>query len=141
MANSSILGGDRPAETASGKDVDALGPSDSSDSGSDVQTDLGRSALDEGSEGGLPVAHHSDTDSGGTGERGSADPSVPVIGADLMPDRIGLFPSDALDAALSIDDPQAVSADELADSEDEEEEDEDGNPVGDDAAAPGARRA
>ncbi len=141
MANSSILGGDRPAEYASGKDVDALGPSDSSDSGSDVQTDLGRSALDEGSEGGIAIAHHSDTDAGGTGERGSADASAPVMDADLMPDRIGLFPNDALDAALSIDDPQAMSADELAESADEEEEDEDGNPTGDVEATSDARRA
>ena len=37
MTNSSILGGERAARQAPGRDVDALGPSDSSDSGSDVQ--------------------------------------------------------------------------------------------------------
>ena len=68
MATSSILGGKRAPADPKGKDVDALGPSDSSDSGSDVQTDRHRTALpDEGSEGAYPIAHDSTTDAAGTG--------------------------------------------------------------------------
>ena len=37
MSHSSILGGDRAPQQAPGRDADTLGPSDSSDSGSDVQ--------------------------------------------------------------------------------------------------------
>jgi hypothetical protein len=37
MANSPILGGDAVSTRPDGQDVDRLGPSDSSDSGSDVQ--------------------------------------------------------------------------------------------------------
>ncbi|MBS0427440.1 MAG: hypothetical protein JSR41_09160, partial [Proteobacteria bacterium] len=45
MSTDPLLGGSRAPAHAPGKDIDALGPSDSSDSGSDVQTDLHRSAL------------------------------------------------------------------------------------------------
>jgi hypothetical protein len=41
MTSSSILGGERAARQAPGRDADALGPSDSSDSGSDVQGEPG----------------------------------------------------------------------------------------------------
>jgi hypothetical protein len=37
MAHSSILGADRAPSQAQGRDLEALGPSDTSDSGSDVQ--------------------------------------------------------------------------------------------------------
>jgi hypothetical protein len=40
MARSSISGADRAPTQAPGRDVEALGPSDSSDSGSDVQGEL-----------------------------------------------------------------------------------------------------
>ena len=36
MSHSSILGGDRAPQQAPGRDAETLGPSDSSDSGSDV---------------------------------------------------------------------------------------------------------
>ncbi|MET0918411.1 MAG: hypothetical protein ABWY07_08330 [Burkholderiales bacterium] len=121
MANSSILGGDHAPAYPRGTDTDALGPSDSSDSGSDVQVDLGRSAMpDEGSEGALPIAHHGSSDAAGTGERGAADGRDVDEGADILPDRIGTVPDDALDAAISIDDPGAASVEELAVSEDDE---------------------
>jgi hypothetical protein len=130
MANSSILGGEHTPARPRGTDVDALGPSDTSDSGSDVQTDRNRSALpDAGSEGALPIPHDSTSDSAGTGERASADAMNPHTDADLLPDRVGTLPQDALDAAISIDDPVAASADELAtddetDAEDDETQDD-----------------
>ena len=123
MANSSILGGDHAPIHPRGTDLDALGPSDSSDSGSDVQVDRGRTAMpDEGSEGSLAVAHASSSDSAGTGERAAADGRDVEAGADILPDRIGISPSDAMDAAVSIDDPDSAEVQELAASDDEEDD-------------------
>jgi hypothetical protein len=126
MANSSILGGEHVPARPRGTDVDALGPSDSSDSGSDVQADRNRSALpDEGSEGALPISHESSSDAAGTGERGPADASAPHADADILPDRIGTFSQDALDTAVSLDDPEAASPDELATGGVDDAEDDD----------------
>ncbi|MEJ7687364.1 MAG: hypothetical protein WKG52_10435 [Variovorax sp.] len=119
MAASSILGGDHAPSHPPGTDVDALGPSDTSDSGSDVQTDGNRLAIGEASEGAFPIAHGSDSDAAGTGERASADPAAPDEDRDILPDRIGMDPTDALDAAVSVDDPTAASVDELAATEDD----------------------
>jgi hypothetical protein len=126
MSNSSILGGEHAPTYPLGTDVDALGPSDTSDSGSDVQFDRHHSALpDEGSEGAFPIPHHSSSDASGTGERAAAQSDAPRTDADVLPDRIGTVPQDALDAALSIYDPAVASVEELAASEDGDD-DEDG---------------
>jgi len=91
MSNrSSILGGERVARRPIGKDVGALGPSDSSDSGSDVQ---GERAMPTDPDlpdelGALPVRGDSDSDSRGTGERASATGADAPDGADIAPDRI-----------------------------------------------------
>lgn len=130
MATSSILGGDHAPARPRGTDVDTLGPSDSSDSGSDVQTDRNRSALpDEASEGALPIAHGSDTDAAGTGERASADPSAPEDNADILPDRIGTVPPTAGEPSGSVEDPDATDPEDLALARDDDEEGtrEDGN--------------
>ncbi|HSC63493.1 MAG TPA: hypothetical protein VLD35_07665, partial [Caldimonas sp.] len=75
MSHSSILGGDRAAQQAPGRDAETLGPSDSSDSGSDIQgaTRL-KTEPEEGEEtgGATPIVEDSDSDSGGTGERAEA---------------------------------------------------------------------
>ena len=99
MSNSSILGGESAATRASGRDVDALGPSDSSDSGSDVQGErsMATEADNPGELGGLPVELGSDSDSGGTGERGSATGEWGRDGADILPDRVIGAPDDASD--------------------------------------------
>jgi hypothetical protein len=73
MAYSSILGADRAPVQPSGRDAELLGPSDSSDSGSDA---LGTDEL------------HGDSDSSGTGERGSVDAREDREGADILPDHI-----------------------------------------------------
>ena len=90
MSNSSILGGTSAPSQASGKDVDLLGPSDTSDSGSDVQGERPMAtAPDNPGEWGAVVADgRADTDAGGTGERAAADGDVTVDGADILPDRI-----------------------------------------------------
>jgi hypothetical protein len=76
MAKSSLLGGERAAVHPSGKGSDLLGPSDSSDSGSDAQGELGPDQLS------------SDSDRSGTGERASADLGDSGNGADILPDRV-----------------------------------------------------
>lgn len=88
MATSSILGGDRPQAQPSGTDVDALGPSDSSDSGSDVQLQRRMpTAPDTPDElGSIPARRQSTTDATGTGERASAAGDAEgVEGADIVP--------------------------------------------------------
>jgi len=89
MATSSILGGERAATRPSGRDTDLLGPSDSSDTGSDVQNERGFDALDPGEIGGDRADLQADSDAGGTGERASAVHDTDIVeGADVAPDRI-----------------------------------------------------
>lgn len=90
MTNSSFLGGERAAQYPPGRDADALGPSDSSDSGSNVQGE--RSLRGEGDHadelGSLIVDTASDSDACGTGERASATGRDGLDGADIMPDQV-----------------------------------------------------
>lgn len=103
MATSSILGGERPPLEPKGTDEESLGPSDSSDSGSDA-LGTGDRAGTEGGEAGFEEATN----------------------ADILPDRVGVFPDDAFEASTSIDDLDAASADELA-AEGEQNEGDDSN--------------
>jgi hypothetical protein len=73
MAYSSILGAETAPTVPSGRDAELLGPSDSSDSGSDA---MGTSEI------------HGDSDASGTGERGSVTPGEGREGGDILPDRI-----------------------------------------------------
>ena len=108
MSQSSILGGNRAPQQARGRDDDLLGPSDTSDTGSDIQgaTRL-KTEPEEGELGGAtPVLADSDTDAEGTGERAEA------------------VPEGARDGAESItgnDDPIESLADESSDEDEEEE--------------------
>jgi len=76
MATSSILGGTKLPEEISGKDLQSLGPSDNSDSGSDAVGAYGNDAMS------------SDSDAAGTGERASADGENNPADADIRPDHI-----------------------------------------------------
>ena len=126
MANSSILGGQPAPVRSPGHDVDALGPSDSSDSGSDVQGErvLG-TGLDAPDPFGATTARgRGDSDSQGTGDRACAAGDDGRDGADILPDRIGLDPSmqphDAMTAGeLAEVDVEDLIADEEATPEDE----------------------
>jgi hypothetical protein len=89
MATSSILGGDPAPTWPRGSDVASLGPSDSTDSGSDAR---GGFDFDELS---------SDTDAEGTGERSSVDPLNVRSDADILPDHIEGMP--ALDMEIDIE--------------------------------------
>lgn len=89
MATSSILGGDPAPIWPRGSDVASLGPSDSTDSGSDAR---GGFDFDELS---------SDTDAEGTGERSSVDPQNVRSDADILPDHVEGMP--ALDVEIDIE--------------------------------------
>jgi len=91
MARSSILGGDRAPKQVTGTDTDALGPSDSSDSGSDVQGEPNLEGHSDREErlGAGHTDRGSDSDGAGTGERGSALPDEFVEeGSDISPDHV-----------------------------------------------------
>jgi hypothetical protein len=128
MAHSSILGVDRAPPIPRGHEVGALGPSDSSDSGSDVQgqvdveetrhnlADLRASHVvaDDG-------LHHdltsSDTDAEATGERASIIASEDLRDAgDIAPDRI----INSLDEIGLEEELRAVDEDEARTDEDAE---------------------
>jgi hypothetical protein len=138
MGRSSLLGIERVQPTAPGRDSDALGPSDSSDSGSDV---LGIEVPDDGGPEAAvdkalaediarpetsaeTVAPGVDSDSHGTGERRSAAGDRGTRdGADILPDRI-IGNEDDIEESLD-----ALAAEAAADDDDEEDDDE-----GEDAA-------
>ncbi len=129
-SSSSILGGQQAPQQSSGRDTDALGPSDSSDSGSDIQGEramaTGPDEIDE--LGAIPVEGDSDSDAAGTGERASAVSEGGADSADIMPDRI--IAGDATegdDAAWSSSDEAASEAvSDLATETDENATDEPG---------------
>jgi hypothetical protein len=73
MAYSSILGAESAPTQPDGRDAQALGPSDNSDSGSDTI--------------GTPEAH-ADSDAVGTGERGGVNPDEGREGGDILPDHV-----------------------------------------------------
>jgi hypothetical protein len=124
MATSSILGGDWVPKRPGGTDVSSLGPSDSTDSGSDA-----RGAFDDDE-------LSSDTDAEGTGERSSANPRSGRSDVDILPDHIerlptldieiGIETADVDEAALredfdAIDFGTLASAEEIPMTPDEEE--------------------
>jgi hypothetical protein len=121
MATSPLLGADRAPTQAPGRDVESLGPSDSSDSGSDVQGELDLYP-DHDLENHLSITpgRNSDSDSGGTGERGGAVPESDVReGGDIQPDQIRSVADEAATGELDAADPDLV---DLAASEEEDEE-------------------
>jgi hypothetical protein len=95
MANSTLDGTDQTApQSGKGHNTGALGPSDSSDSGSDVQnerrhvfdidSELDEHALEQGAD-----ELGSDTDRAGTGERAAADGDAKLKpGGDILPDEV-----------------------------------------------------
>lgn len=128
MATSSILGGTPAPEQAKGRGTDALGPSDSSDSGSDVlgERQMSTGADDPDELGATPAEKGSDTDRFGTGERASATPSGEHDAADILPDRVSRRPAaDEIDASIDVedlpsgDDPSAGPDPEHADDDEE----------------------
>jgi len=90
---------DLPQPDVPGRDTGALGPGDSSDTGSDIagakrhdfdrDTELDNHALETGE-----TEQLSDTDTSGTGERASADGDESLTpDSDVLPDRIESMPT------------------------------------------------
>jgi len=135
MATSSITGADRAPSHASGRDVEALGPSDTSDSGSDVQGELDLAPpidLDNTSGGSVQPGLQSDSDAAGTGERGAAllDEEARE-GGDILPDQITDLAGASSDEGLTEAELNQAELEEIDDlpvdlSSDEEDEDEEG---------------
>ncbi|RZI86148.1 MAG: hypothetical protein EOP38_02385 [Rubrivivax sp.] len=136
MSRSSILGADRAPTYSPGRDTGSLGPSDTSDSGSDIVGEYNR----EESEQELADLHTpqradrdtlhdtamgSDSDASGTGERASAFPEHLREAGDISPDRI--TPAlDGEDEALADSAERVETSDEwIAEDADEDELDED----------------
>ena len=90
MSNSSFMGATEAPTYAPGRDVDALGPSDTSDSGSDIQgeTQMPTAPDNPGEWGALTTGGANDSDAFGTGERASATADAGRDGADILPDRV-----------------------------------------------------
>jgi len=129
MATSSILGGDRAASRPAGRDTDRLGPSDSSDSGSDVQGESGFEALDPGEIGGDRADLKADSDAAGTGERAAAVHDTDLVeGADIVPDRIESVGGTQDVETLSEEELDALAADDTGDLTDEDDLDADDLP-------------
>ena len=151
MARSSLLGTQRAPAQPSGRDTESLGPSDRSDSGSDmvgvgergsadpsapVDVALGRDDIERPLTPGDALDGAS-SDAAGTGERRSAASDAGAReGADILPDRVfdpaGEVADDDEDPDLAFVDQAATDLDAVQDSSDEEtdEEDEDADPVG-----------
>jgi hypothetical protein len=128
MATSSILGADRAPTQATGRDVEALGPSDNSDSGSDVQGQLDLvdpTDTDQPIFGTVQPGLDSATDAGGTGERGAALPDEDAVdGSDIAPDHVTSI-AEELQAAAGATDAELDTAD-LADVDELAVDDPDG---------------
>jgi hypothetical protein len=89
MATSSVTGNHESAEGTADDDTRILGPSDSSDSGSDTlgqRADIAQADDSLGGAGLEPLDGGSDAS--GTGERADVEGSLAADGADILPDRI-----------------------------------------------------
>ena len=132
MARSSITGADKAPTPAEGRDVEALGPSDSSDSGSDVQGEMDLASpidLDRTVGGQEQPGLESDTDAAGTGERGAALTDEEAdAGSDIRPDSVRSLAGEA-DASEDVAADAELEFAELSDADDfavpADDEDED----------------
>lgn len=102
MATSSLLGADRAPSLPSGTDVESLGPSDSTDSGSDS---VGAFSEDE-------LA--SDTDAAGTGERSAIEPTLDADSRDILPDHVETVPRTRARPDTSSTGIEGISGDDAA---------------------------
>lgn len=112
MATSSILGADRAPTLPGGTDVASLGPSDSTDSGSDSVGAFGHDEL------------ASDTDAAGTGERAAIEPMLDADSRDILPDHIERAPDGEPDGDFDSDPDGDASQAEPTKTRDEEELDD-----------------
>lgn len=143
MATSSIMGAERAAPQAEGRDVELLGPSDTSDSGSDIQGELDLASPEDPDNtlfGNVQPGLDSDTDSAGTGERGAALMTEEAReGGDILPDRVQHLAGEAQttlgpsNAELEL--AELAGVDDLAATDRDDEEEDDGEERIDDSPA------
>ena len=89
MATSSLTGDHSSAEDNADDDTRILGPSDSSDSGSDTLGQRAYLAQPDDSLGGVALEPlEGGSDASGTGERADVEGAAPSDGADILPDRV-----------------------------------------------------
>lgn len=124
MAHSSILGGSAAPARPRGTSSDLLGPSDSSDTGSDVQGERAFATDTDGGAGALPADLDSDTDAAGTGERGAAIGVEARDGNDILPDRV-VRADDALDDAEGLESVDGVALDDEPGDDPDDDSDDD----------------
>ncbi|PPE69776.1 hypothetical protein IS481_05465 [Caldimonas thermodepolymerans] len=141
MAQSSVVGGRRVPQAGEGRQGGPLGPSDSSDSGSDLLggpglTDAQAEGLDAGTTSGLDRSPGAGADQGdpelddgsdaaGTGSRALADRDGGVTGgADIAPDRVVPLDPELLQE-LGEDGLEAITGENLVVDDDEEADEDD----------------
>ena len=140
MAQSNVTGGTRMPQRNEGSRTGVLGPSDTSDSGSDVQggpglVDTQAQGLDEGSTSDLDRRAgvgadfgdpdlDADSDSQGTGERALADRDGYREASDIGPDHIENIETGEIEA-MSDDEVDDFASGDLAIDEDEGSADDD----------------
>lgn len=134
MSTSSIMGAQRAATFSPGRDTASLGPSDSSDSGSDVLGEFNRDESEQDlADLSTPLradrdsTHQSilgaDSDASGTGERGTAFREHLREGGDIMPDRVTPALDGEVDPLLDAE-ISAEASEEWLDETDEEDLDD-----------------
>ncbi|HEY9223479.1 MAG TPA: hypothetical protein VIP27_04920 [Variovorax sp.] len=123
MATSSVTGNHDSAADTADDSTRILGPSDSSDSGSDTlgqRADLAQP--DDSLGGGALEPLDGGSDTSGTGERANVEGDMAPDGADILPDRIIGPGGGAIDAAQVHLRSGSLAADEDDDSADDEED-------------------
>jgi hypothetical protein len=137
MATSPLLGAERAARRPAGTSTDLLGPSDSSDSGSDLTGAVGAVETDEigldtgfnddirrapGAGADIGDANlDADSDRSGTGERAEAGrDTLRREAPDIAPDRI--IDTDGTDEAMVADTDDFALEDDAEEDEDEDDE-------------------
>jgi hypothetical protein len=122
MARSSLTGTEGIPPPRTDDDTRRLGPSDSSDSGSDTLGQRADLAQPDDSPAGPALEPlEGAADAAGTGERADAEGDAPRDGADILPDRIVGAHGGTLDAA----DREALEDALRVDEADEDNEDND----------------
>jgi len=139
MATSPLLGAERAARRPAGTSTDLLGPSDSSDSGSDLTGAVGAVETDEigldtgfnddirrapGAGADIGDANlDADSDRSGTGERAEAGrDTLRREAPDIAPDRVIDTDTDGTDEAMVADTDDFALEDDAEEDEDEEDE-------------------
>ena len=122
MATSSVTGNHDSAADDADDDTRMLGPSDSSDSGSDTLGQRADLAQPDDNLGGTVEPLDGGSDASGTGERADVEGDTSLDGADILPDRIIGPGGSAIDAA----EVHASSGGLADDADDDEESENDG---------------